>query len=242
MNKQENYQVRRSQRAKRARIVVTVDKVEVVAPLRMPEKQIQQFMLAKQAWIESAKNKVQQHNDNSVSFAPESYQQGVKIPYRGESYLLQIEISQQTQISIDFSQSFIVYVPEKFKKTYSETALNEKIRLALIHWMRQAAARQALKTIDQFAPLYQLRPRSVSIKTQKSRWGSCGIHNDINLNWLLILAPAEVFEYVVVHELCHIQQRNHSAAFWALVARHCPGYQQQRRWLKKYGASLMLGL
>ncbi|OQK15876.1 hypothetical protein AU255_16945 [Methyloprofundus sedimenti] len=242
MSKQENYQIRRSQRARRARIVVTADKVEVVAPLRMPEKQIQQFMHAKQAWIESAKNKVQRHVDSSVSFAPESYQQGAKIPYLGESYLLQIEFGQHTQIRIDFFQSFIVYVPEKFKKMYSGTALNEQIRLAIIHWMGQAAAKQAQKTIDQFAPLYQLSPRSISIKTQKSRWGSCGIHNDINLNWLLILAPAEVFEYVVVHELCHIQQRNHSAAFWALVARHCPGYEQQRRWLKKYGASLMLGL
>ena len=242
MSQQENYQIRRSQRAQRARIVVTADKVEVVAPLRMPEKQIQQFMRAKQTWIEAAKNKVQQHVDNIVSFAPASYQHGVKIPYLGEKYLLHIEISQQTQIRIDFSQSFIAYVPEKFKKMHNESALNEQIRLALINWMGQAAAKQALKVTDQFAPLYKLSPRSISIKTQKSRWGSCGIHNDINLNWLLILAPAEVFEYVVIHELCHLQQRNHSAAFWALVARHCPGYQLQRRWLKKNGASLMLGL
>ena len=120
--------------------------------------------------------------------------------------------------------------------------LSEKIRLALLAWMRQAAATQAVKTMNHYAPLYQLSPRSMTIKTQKSRWGSCGIHDYINLNWLLILAPAEVFEYVVIHELCHIEQRNHSAAFWALVARHCPDYKQRRLWLKQNGASLMLGL
>ncbi|NOR81656.1 MAG: DUF45 domain-containing protein [Methyloprofundus sp.] len=238
MNSQKEYYIRRSQRARRARIVVTADKVEVVAPLRMPEKQIQQFMQAKQLWIESAKNKVQQHVDNIVSFAPESYQHGALIPYQGKQYRLQVKISQEKKINIAFEQTFVAYVPEGLKGLEQ----SEKIRIALLAWMGQAAAAQAVKTMNHYTPLYQLNPRSIVIKTQKSRWGSCGIHNDINLNWLLILAPAEVFEYVVIHELCHIEQRNHSAAFWALVARHCPDYKQRRLWLKQHGASLMLGL
>lgn len=242
MNSKQVYQIRRSQRAKRARIVVTVDKVEVVAPLRMPERQIQQFMHAKQAWVESAKNKVQQHVVNSTSFAPEIYQDGVLVPYQGKQYALQIKACQEEQIRIDFTQGFIAYVPEELNRALSIAALSEQIRLALVAWMGQEAVKQAIKFVDKNAPLYQLRPRSITIKTQKSRWGSCGIHNDINLNWLLILAPVPVFEYVVIHELCHIEQRNHSVAFWALVARHCPDYQQQRLWLKKHGASLMLGL
>jgi len=238
MNSQKEYQIRRSQRAKRARIVVTANKVEVVAPLRMSEKQIQQFMQAKQSWIESAKNKVQQHVDNIASFAPESYQHGALIPYQGKQYRLQVKISQEKKINIAFEQTFVAYVPERLK----DLDLSEKIRLALLAWMGQAAATQAVKTMNHYAPLYQLSPRSMTIKTQKSRWGSCGIHDDINLNWLLILAPAEVFEYVVIHELCHIEQRNHSAAFWTLVARHCSDYKQRRLWLKQNGASLMLGL
>ncbi|NOQ15204.1 MAG: DUF45 domain-containing protein [Methyloprofundus sp.] len=238
MNNQKEYHIRRSQRARRARIVVTADKVEVVVPLRMPEKQIQQFMRAKQSWIDAAKNKVQQHVDNIASFAPESYQHGALIPYLGKQYRLQIKVSQEKRIKIALEQDFIAYVPETLKGS----ALNEQVRIALLSWMGQAAAEQARTTMEHYAPLYQLSPRSIVIKTQKSRWGSCGIHNDIHLNWLLILAPAEVFEYVVIHELCHIEQRNHSAAFWALVARHCPDYKQRRLWLKQNGASLMLGL
>jgi len=238
----EEYQIRRSQRARRARIVVTADKIEVVVPLRMPEKQIRQFMQAKQTWITSAKSKVQQHVDNTASFAPESYQQGAMIPYQGKQYKLQVEASQEKQIKISFEQSFIAYVPENLHKTLTHTELSEQIQKALVVWMGQAAAKRAVNTVDHYSPLYRLKPRSIIIKTQKSRWGSCGIHDDINLNWLLILAPVEVFEYVVVHELCHIAQRNHSAAFWSLVARHCPDYKQQRLWLKQHGASLMLGL
>ncbi|RLA25713.1 MAG: M48 family peptidase [Gammaproteobacteria bacterium] len=242
MNCKQVYRIRRSKRAKRARIVVTADKVEVVAPLRMPEKQIQQFMQTKLDWIESAKNKVQQHVDSIASFAPESYRQGVLIPYRGEQYKLQIKVSQQKKISIAFDVFFTAYVAENSYQSLSPAELSDQIRLALINWMGQAAAKQAEKTLDKYAPLYQLFPRSMIIKTQKSRWGSCGIHNDINLNWLLILAPVEVFEYVVIHELCHIEQRNHSAVFWALVESHCPDYKQYRLWLKQNGTSLMLGL
>ena len=242
MNNRQGYQIRRSARAKRVRIIVTVDKVELVAPLRMPEKQIQQFLDAKQAWIETAQNKVQQHADNINSFAPASYQQGVLIPYQGEQYELQVQVTQEQYVHIDFNSAFIAYIPERLQKKLTQSELGEQIRRAIIFWMKQAAAKQALKTVVFYTPLYQLTPRSITIKTQKSRWGSCGIHNDINLNWLLILAPAGVFEYVVIHELCHIEQRNHSAAFWALVAQHCANYQQHRGWLKRYGASLMLGL
>ena len=242
MNSKQVYQIRRSQRARRARIVVTADKVEVVAPLRMPERQIQQFMRAKLDWIEAAKSKVQQHVDNIASLAPELYQQGAMIPYLGKQYKLEIKLSQSRQIEIAFAQAFTVYVPDSRYHSLTPAALSDEIRAALIIWMSEAAGKLAAQTLDHYVPLYQLNPRSITIKTQKSRWGSCGIHNDINLNWLLILAPVEVFEYVVIHELCHIAERNHSAAFWTLVARHCPDYQQQRGWLKKHGASLMLGL
>lgn len=236
------YKIRRSQRAQRARIVVTADKVEVVAPLCMSEKLIHQFMHTKLDWVESAKKKVQDHLDKRNSLAPESYRQGALIPYRGQQYSLQIKTAQQQQINIRFDQLFIATVPQQQHATFSSSDLSEQIRIALVDWMGKAASKQALEMMNKYALLYQLHPRSIRIKTQKSRWGSCGIHDDINLNWLLILAPDEVFEYVVIHELCHIAQRNHSAAFWTLVERHCPNYKQHRLWLKQHGSSLMLGL
>ncbi|MCF7970036.1 MAG: M48 family metallopeptidase [Methylococcaceae bacterium] len=241
MNTLGDYQIRRSTRAKRARIIVTAEKIEVVAPLRMPEKQIRQFVAAKQAWLESAKNKVQKHVESIVRLSPLEYTEGALIPYQGEYYVLALKVSQERKILISFEQGFVVSVPESFSKLTSED-LNVRIQQAFIHWMMQMAAQQSRHYIERYAALYHLHPRSIVIKTQKSRWGSCGIHNDINLNWLLILAPAAVLEYVVIHELCHIQERNHSAAFWLLVAKHCPDYKSSRQWLKQHGASLMLGL
>lgn len=242
MDSKENVQIRRSRRSKRARIVVSAEKVEIVVPLRMPAKQIQQFIQSKQTWIESAKNKIQQYVTNIEIFAPESYRQGAMIPFQGAHYVLHIKSSKTQQIEIEFELSFIAYVPEQLSQSLTESELGEQIRQVLIAWMVRTAQMHATKYMEKYIRLYQLMPRSVSIKTQKSRWGSCGVHNDIYLNWLLVLAPVAVFEYVVVHELCHLQQRNHSTDFWILVAKHCPDYQQHRAWLKGYGASLMLGL
>lgn len=108
--------------------------------------------------------------------------------------------------------------------------------------MKLAANQTATATVQRHSSRYRLVPRSVKIKTLSSRWGSCGIHDDIHINWVLILAPAHVLEYVVVHELCHLRYRNHSAEFWQLVAEHLPDYQESRQWLKDHGRSLMLGL
>ena len=108
--------------------------------------------------------------------------------------------------------------------------------------MKQQARRMALELIEKHCQTHNLLPRNLRIKTQKSRWGSCGPKNDINLNWLLVLAPPLILEYVVVHELCHIKHKNHSKEFWSLVADHMPNFLQHRHWLKQHGAHLMQGL
>ena len=108
--------------------------------------------------------------------------------------------------------------------------------------MKNQARLQANFLIEKHGGSLALYPRSLKIKTQKSRWGSCGPNNDINLNWLLMLAPPSALEYVIVHELCHIKHKNHSRDFWDLVTQHFPDYREQRRWLKQHGASLMKGL
>ena len=79
----------------------------------------------------------------------------------------------------------------------------------------------------------------VTIRMQRTRWGSCSSKGNLNFNVLLALAPPEVLDYVVVHELCHRKEMNHSPRFWAAVASVLPDYEVQRRWLKKEGAVLM---
>ncbi|XZG70162.1 M48 family metallopeptidase [Chitinibacteraceae bacterium HSL-7] len=80
--------------------------------------------------------------------------------------------------------------------------------------------------------------RRVLLTSARSRWGSCSSAGDIRLNWRLMQAPVSVVDYVVIHELAHLSEMNHSERFWAIVARHCPGWAQERAWLKAHGAAL----
>ena len=82
----------------------------------------------------------------------------------------------------------------------------------------------------------------IAIREQKTRWGSCSSKGNLNFNWRLILAPEEVLDYVVVHELAHRREMNHSKAFYAVVESVLPDYRQARRWLRDHGASLFTAL
>ncbi len=79
----------------------------------------------------------------------------------------------------------------------------------------------------------------VTIRHQVSRWGSCSAKGNLNFNCLLMLAPDEVIDYVIIHELCHRQQLNHTPSFWTLVEMHCPNYKQYRHWLREEGNILI---
>lgn len=89
-----------------------------------------------------------------------------------------------------------------------------------------------------FAPLLGVSFGKVRVKDQKTLWGSCAPSGDLNFNWRLTLAPPEVLDYVVIHELAHRLEMNHSPRFWKHVAALCPGHRERRRWLRKNGPDL----
>ena len=107
----------------------------------------------------------------------------------------------------------------------------------------QALARQARQTIPErvayFAPLVGVTYGRITIRSQHTLWGSCSGMGNLNFNCLLMLTPPEVLDYVVVHELCHRKEMNHSASFWAEVGRVVPDYEVRRKWLRENGTALI---
>lgn len=106
-------------------------------------------------------------------------------------------------------------------------------------WLRAQADECLPLRLDVLSKRSGLLAEGLQIKAYTARWGSCRHDGVIQLNWKLIKAPLEVIDYVILHELSHLRHFNHSPAFWQLVAKHCPAYQQQRRWLKDHGRLLL---
>ncbi len=110
----------------------------------------------------------------------------------------------------------------------------------------QTLVRRALEVIPQvvarFAPVVGVTYGGITIRNQRTRWGSCSTKGNLNFNCLLLRVPDDVIEYVVVHELCHRKEMNHSPKFWAEVERVLPNYAESKRWLKENGSGLIRSL
>lgn len=114
----------------------------------------------------------------------------------------------------------------------------ELARTALELWYRKQAPGIFAARLSVLNLPYGFSYGRVSVKNQKSRWGSCSKLGNLNFNWRLLLAPLPVLDYVVIHELCHLKELNHGPRFWNLVARTCPTYAVHRRWLRQHGREL----
>lgn len=113
------------------------------------------------------------------------------------------------------------------------------IARVLARWYRAQAEPHFSARIAHFAPIVGREPQRLRIGAQKTRWGSCSPRGTISLNWRLLLAPSEIADYVVVHELCHLLHANHSARFWREVARVMPQHDDHRRWLRTHAVELV---
>jgi predicted metal-dependent hydrolase len=107
-------------------------------------------------------------------------------------------------------------------------------------WYKKQARKVLAKRVANFAHNHNFKPVKVRISSARTRWGSCSPKKTLSFTWRLVMAPMPVIDYVVVHELCHLNEMNHSKAFWARVASILPGYKKQKKWLKDHGKFLIL--
>jgi predicted metal-dependent hydrolase len=227
-----SYNLRRSARARRLRITVGPGGVEVVAPLRMRAADITAFVEHNQAWIDAklaALQRVRAAHPGSARLID-----GSTMLYRGAAIQLRLRAGARPQVRE--GSDIEVTVPAALADAEREAAVERILR----RWFCWSAQNDALSYIRRHGRRHDLIPAAVRIKQHKRLWGSCTAKGAINLNWRLILAPPPVFEYVVVHELCHLREAHHQASFWRLVERILPEFEAQRRWLKVNGHLLTL--
>ena len=130
---------------------------------------------------------------------------------------------------------------EKMKKTKErlEAEPTEKLTREKVIALAEEALKVIPARVEYFAKVIGVTYGKITIRNQKTRWGSCSSKGNLNFNCLLMLAPSEVLDYVVVHELCHRKQMNHSKAFWSEVEKVLPDYKEARKWLKEEGSQMI---
>lgn len=158
----------------------------------------------------------------------------VRIPLRGsERFAVSMVESKKNWIAASvMKMQTIEPTPLQKEKSPSQK------RLEAIY--REAAREYFPKRVSYFAYVLNVSYGKITIRDQKTRWGSCSSKGNLSFNWRLILAPPNVLDYVVVHELCHRKEMNHSPRFWALVESVMPDYKEHRKWLKENGGKLTL--
>ena len=131
-------------------------------------------------------------------------------------------------------------VGDEYRLTLPEPDNDAAVRAAIRSTLSEMALRRIRERLEHYAPRVGRSPGRVTIREQKSRWGSCSGKGNLNFNWKLIMAPPQVLDYVVIHELCHLYEFNHSPRFWALVERQMPDYEVWKKWLKTHAEDLRI--
>jgi predicted metal-dependent hydrolase len=204
-------------RRKTVAIYITKDAaVEVRAPMKMPKTDINKFIAEKEKWIEKALARRGQLNIEKNKF---TLNYGDTITLCGKTY--PIVAKDGNRVGFD-GECF--YMPPNLKPVI--------IKSAVIQIYKIEATRIITEKIMEYAKCMNVAPTAIRITTATTRWGSCSGRNSINFSWRLVMADDDVINYVVVHELAHIREHNHSERFWAIVGEILPDYKDRQKKLK----------
>jgi hypothetical protein len=213
------YTLKRSGRRRSIGLRIDERGLTVSMPLRASEKWLHSVLLEKSGWVLDKLASWQSHQA-----APLEWRDGVCLPFRGETFTLRI-------------------VPDLFgapPRIQGEMLIlqmdgpvtPQRIEVTVRQWYRQQALQVFEECVAHFAPLMAVTPRALRLSAARTQWGSCNARGVLSLNWQLVKLPLPLIDYVVVHELAHLREMNHSAAFWRVVESVCPDYEELRARLR----------
>lgn len=224
------YFVEVSKRSRKIRISVDPERgIRLVVPHENFVREGERFLGEQLPWVSQKWREVLRRREKHKELF-EPLLEKSEVQYLGKTYQLVIEVGEKhwPPVQVEDNALVIYCVSE---------VLAEKI---LERWYRQQAKAVITGSLEYYRAQMNLKYNDLTIKDQKTRWGSCSSEGNLNFSWRLILSPKAVLDYVVIHELAHLVEMNHSSRFWALVERYCPDYKKCRKWLKENGVSLRI--
>lgn len=215
--------IRSSRRKKTSEISIVNGVICLKVPMSTTIHSIESLVTKKATWIQQ---KVKEQNDPNITIRVPTYSNNSTLPYLGKNYPLKIVDSNYHSFQFTNDQ-FTAYTKKKNIKRYYE------------QWLFGGAMNIFGPLISKYSQILKVKPKKILIKNLKSRWGSATYNNIINLNIHLLKAPLDVIEYVILHELSHLIEHNHSHRFWKLVSDNMRDYKAKISWLRKNGPYIL---
>lgn len=242
------YQLIRSKRRKTLSLQVKHGRVTVRAPHYVKSAFIDTFIQEKSAWLQ-AKLVEQQSVAKFCDFS-----QGSSLLFLGEQVSLNIVTAKKARVfcadplATDTDLSRLQQsVPRQFNvvisnrvsaKLAGDLAITKQVKKQLEGYFKQQAEKLIIERLEVISERTSLTPEKVKIRQYRARWGSCNNRGEVSFNYFLMMTPLFVIDYVIIHELCHLEFLNHSKIFWQLVKQHSPDYQKAKQWLSHHQSQL----
>ena len=222
------FEIIRTDRAKSASIDVEDNLVKVTVPKNLSDERIEELIKGRILWI---KQKLALQASAIVS-KPKEYVDGEAFAYLGRNYRL--KCANGTEESVKLRSGYLNVTTKNGKRN------SEYIKAAIEQWYRTKALSRLIDKTKRYSAILKVEPTSINLKDYKAMWGSCSPKGVVSYNWRIILAPHKIVDYIVVHELCHLIEPNHSSKYWKQVRSVIPDYENSKEWLKNNGSSLLI--
>ncbi|GKX32366.1 hypothetical protein SH1V18_48460 [Vallitalea longa] len=204
--------------------------VNVVAPLGTQEEVIKKKVHKKASWIVQ---RLYEFRDIEYRKINREYVSGESFMYLGRNYSLELIVDENTKSNEVKLYQGKIYI---ISNTKSEAVLEKLME----SWYRNKTLIKVTECVEYYKCMFNIQPSNIKVKEQKKRWASCTSKNELLFNWRCVMAPSDVLDYIVVHEMCHMMYPNHSIDFWNMLESILPDYKNRKAWLKKFGVRMDL--
>ena len=223
LGRQIEYEVRRSSDASEPRIDVDIHGVRVVIP-DSDDTRPEELLKENAAWVTE---KVGKYDAYREQIPERRFEKGAVFPYLGEEH----EVTVEQRPSSEVCDGEIRLAAHHVEQT--------SVKRALESFYRRKARERFEDRADHFAAEMAVEYKQIHVRNQRTKWGSCSTSGTLGLNWRLMMAPPEIVDYVVIHELGHLREANHNDTFWSVVAEHDPNYKDHAEWLREHSSQLV---